>query len=104
MRNDPVDPSQRRPIGGRSTNPTDRNASLVAAFFRSAHDTAELQSRLSLCFHHLSLVSTTFPRLHFDVKVEFFPQLFIHLAPEEQRTESQDNVFPHLTPSLIPWQ
>jgi hypothetical protein len=59
---------------------------LVAAFFRSAHDAAELQSRLSLCFRHLSVVSMAFPRLHFDVKVEFVPQLFIHLAPEEQRT------------------
>ena len=65
---------------------------------------AELQACLALCFRRVKIAPTVLPFLHFQVKLQFLLQLFIHLATEKQRTQSQKKIFPHVTPSLIPWQ
>ena len=82
-----------------------RYTSLFATLFRCNHDTAKLQSCLSLCLGRIRSVALVLPRWHFDVKLQFFLQLFIHPATEKQRTQSQTMVLPpHITPFLILWQ
>ena len=80
-----------------------RYASYLAAFLHCAHDTSKLHSCLSLCFGRVWFVALVFPRLHFDVKLQFFLQLFIHPATEKQSAQAHAKVLPlHITPSLIP--
>jgi hypothetical protein len=56
---------------------------LFTAFFRCAHNAAELQSRLSPCLRRVNVVLPVPPRLHFNVEIQFFLQLLIHPTTEK---------------------
>ena len=56
---------------------------IASALEKLGPDAAKLQPCLPFCFGFVRFVALVLPRLHVDVKLQLFTQLFVHAATEE---------------------